>query len=205
MLSWVIAQDASFREDQLYFGIAYPYFSSPDSGLAQNKLSYSLAAGFIRDMPLNKSRKIALGVGVGWDQLTVFSNTRFENSNGAVKSTVIDQVYAQNALYVQSIAIPVELRWRNATGQKHAFWRIHTGISVHFPLKLSATFEGTDGLVAKESLPRANSLLRWKLHFGFNTWNISIVHDLQPWSGVAKVGTQQDIKFTKIGLIFYLF
>ena len=201
----VVAQEANFREDQLYFSIAYPYFSTPPQGLIQNKLSYSLSAGFVRDIPINKTRRLAIGLGLGWDKTTVFTNTRFQAVDGSINASVLQEDVTRNSLQVQSVAIPLVLRWRNATEQKHAFWRIHSGISLHFPFNLKTTFEGQDGVETREFLPHEQSLLRWNLHFGFNTWNISIVHDLQPWTSVTHLGKNQDIKFTKIGLIFYLF
>jgi len=41
----------TFREDQIYLSIAYPYFSDAPNTLIQNKLSYAFSIGFIRDMP----------------------------------------------------------------------------------------------------------------------------------------------------------
>jgi len=48
------------------------------------------------------------------------------------------------------------------------------------------------------------SVLRWNVHFGFNTWNISIAHDMQPWATFNASNKEFNMKFTKIGLIFYI-
>lgn len=195
----------SFREDQIYLSIAYPYFSDAPNELIQNKLSYSFSFGFVRDMPINEKRTFAVGLGLGWDMSTVFNNMQFETSNNSISATAIQGSYQKNVFSMQSLAVPFELRWRSATETKHAFWRIHSGLSLHVPLRLRASFTSIEGVQTNTNLPHHETLLRWNVHFGFNTWNISIAHDLQSWATSALVNSSFDIKFTKIGLIFYVF
>lgn len=200
------AQDEvpSFKEDQIYFSIAYPYFSDAPSELIQNKLSYSFSLGFIRDMPINKKRTLAVGLGLGWESSTVFNNMQFEVLDDAVTATAIQGKYQKNVLNMQSFAVPFELRWRSATELKHAFWRIYSGMSFHLPIQLTAKNTSLEGVQKSTSLPHSSTLLRWNIHFGFNTWNISIAHDLRPWAKSNTTNNSFDIKFTKIGLIFYI-
>jgi hypothetical protein len=202
----VCAQEKTptFREDQVYLSIAYPYFSDAPSTLIQNKLSYAFSIGFIRDMPINSQRTLAVGVGLGFDQATLYNNTLFAQSGNSSNATLIENEYQQNYLRMQSLAIPLELRWRNATETKHAFWRIHTGVSVHFPMQLKSYVKTRTGQVNTTKLPSTGSVLRWNVHFGFNTWNISIAHDMQPWATFNASNKEFNMKFTKIGLIFYI-
>jgi hypothetical protein len=203
---YVVAQEASpsFREDQIYLGISYPYFSDAPSELIQNKLSYCFSVGFVRDMPINKNRTLALGLGLGWDVTAVFNNMQFEVLDNVISATSAQEAYQRNVLTMQSLAVPVELRWRSATETKHAFWRMHTGLSLHVPLRLRANYTSNEGVQSTTNLPYNKTLLRWNVHFGFNTWNISIAHDLQPWAVSTTANGSFDIKFTKIGLIFYI-
>ena len=194
----------TFREDQLYLSIAYPYFSDAPSTLIQNKLSYAFSAGFIRDMPINKERTLAVGIGLGYDQATVYNNTLFTYAGNTISATVIEGGYQQNYLRMQSLAVPLELRWRNATETKHAFWRIHTGVSVHFPMQFKSYNKTSTGLINTTKLASKGTILRWNVLFGFNTWNISIAHDMQPWAAFSATNNNFDMKFTKIGLIFYI-
>ena len=60
------------------------------------------------------------------------------------------------------------------------------------------------GQVNTTKLPYDGSVLRWNVHFGFNTWNISIAHDMQPWATFNASNKEFNMKFTKIGLIFYI-
>jgi hypothetical protein len=202
----VCAQEKTptFREDQVYLSIAYPYFSDAPGTLIQNKLSYAFSIGFIRDMPINSQRTLAVGVGLGFDQSTLYNNTLFAQSGNSSNATLIENEYQQNYLRMQSLAIPLELRWRNATETKHAFWRIHTGVSVHFPMQLKSYNKSLTGQVNTTKLPSKGSVLRWNIHFGFNTWNISIAHDIQPWATFDASNKEFGMKFTKIGLIFYI-
>ena len=201
-----IAQEEtpSFREDQIYLSIAYPYFSDAPNELIQNKLSYNFSLGFIRDMPINKKRTLALGVGLGWDFATVFNNMQFAVQDNSITASSIQGAYQKNTLSMQTLAIPFEMRWRNANETNHAFWRIHTGLSLHIPLRFRANYTSIGGTQTNINLPYHKTLLRWNAHFGFNTWNISIAHDLQPWAISATPNRSFDVRFTKIGLIFYI-
>ena len=202
----LIAQEdaPTFREDQLYWSIAYPYFSNAPNTLIQNKLSYAFSVGFVRDMPINKQRSLAVGIGLGYDQATIYNNNLFTYARNNISATVIEGGYQQNYLRMQSLAVPLELRWRNATETKHAFWRIHTGVSVHFPMQFKSYNKTSTGQINTTKLPSKGTILRWNVHFGFNTWNISIAHDMQPWATFGALNREFDMNFTKIGLIFYI-
>ena len=194
----------TFREDQIYLSIAYPYFSDAPNTLIQNKLSYAFSIGFIRDIPINSQRTLAVGVGLGFDQATLYNNTLFTQTGNKIDASVIEEGYKQNYLRMQSLTVPLELRWRNATETKHAFWRIHTGVSVHFPMQFKSYNKTSTGQINTTKLPSKGTILRWNVHFGFNTWNISIAHDMQPWATFGALNREFDMNFTKIGLIFYI-
>ena len=88
----IFAQEKTptFREDQIYMGIAYPYFSDAPNNLIQNKLSYAFSVGFIRDMPINKQRTLAVGIGFGYDQTTIYNNNLFTYAEDNISATVIE-------------------------------------------------------------------------------------------------------------------
>ena len=194
----------TFREDQIYLSIAYPYFSDAPNTLIQNKLSYAFSFGFVRDMPINKQRSLAVGIGLGYDQATIYNNNLFTYAGNNISATVIEGGYQQNYLRMQSLAVPLELRWRNATETKHAFWRIHTGVSVHFPMQFKSYNKTSTGQINTTKIPSKGTVLRLNVHFGFNTWNISIAHDMQPCATFGASNRKFDMNFTKIGLIFYI-
>ena len=96
----LIAQEEAptFREDQIYLSIAYPYFSDAPNTLIQNKLSYAFSFGFVRDMPINKQRSLAVGIGLGYDQATIYNNNLFTYAGNNISATVIEGGYQQNYL-----------------------------------------------------------------------------------------------------------
>ena len=58
-------QDEFFREDQFYLGASFMELQSSEDNLNPQGLSRHLQWGFIRDIPLNTSGKIAAGLGLG--------------------------------------------------------------------------------------------------------------------------------------------
>ena len=61
----VIKVDSLYREDQFYFSITYNTLIHKPLGLSQSKFSSGLSLGFLRDMPINKNRTIAIASGIG--------------------------------------------------------------------------------------------------------------------------------------------
>src|SRR6187431_3379166 len=57
--------DSLYREDQFYAGVNYNSIVKKPDGLSQDKISFGFGAGFLRDIPLNKSRTIAVAPGIG--------------------------------------------------------------------------------------------------------------------------------------------
>ena len=61
-----------YREDQIYISLYYKSLKNDVSDLKENKFSSSINFGFIRDIPLSKSGKLALGIGsVSYTHLTL--------------------------------------------------------------------------------------------------------------------------------------
>ncbi len=57
--------DDLYREDQIYISLYYNSLKNGFEKYKENKFSSSINFGFIRDIPLNKSGKFALGIGLG--------------------------------------------------------------------------------------------------------------------------------------------
>ena len=55
----------NYREDQFYFSITYNILNNTSDGITQVGFSPGFHLGFIRDMPINKRRNVAVGVGLG--------------------------------------------------------------------------------------------------------------------------------------------
>ena len=55
----------NYKEDQFYVSVYYNSLGDELSNFKENKFSTSFNIGFIRDIPLSKSGKFAIGFGVG--------------------------------------------------------------------------------------------------------------------------------------------
>ena len=57
--------DSLYREDQFYFGVTYNLVTSVPGGVNKLGISGGLQVGYLRDMPINEQRNIAIAVGAG--------------------------------------------------------------------------------------------------------------------------------------------
>ena len=52
-----------YFEDQFYLGLAYNSLGGKIQDFKENKFSYSINYGFLKDIPVSKNGKFALGIG----------------------------------------------------------------------------------------------------------------------------------------------
>ena len=57
--------DTRYREDQFYVSVTYNLLNNKPSGMSQSGFSSGFHLGFIRDMPINDKRNLAIGIGLG--------------------------------------------------------------------------------------------------------------------------------------------
>ena len=58
-------ENQSYFEDQFYLGLSYNSIGGKVDEFKENKFSYSISYGFIKDIPLSNNGKYALGIGLG--------------------------------------------------------------------------------------------------------------------------------------------
>ena len=56
---------SKYREDQFYVSATYNLLGNKPEDVSQRGFSTGFHLGFIRDIPINERRNIALGVGIG--------------------------------------------------------------------------------------------------------------------------------------------
>ena len=78
----MIAVDSLYREDQFYLAITYNTIFKTPKGVSQNKFSTGLKAGFLRDMPINDQRNVAIASGLGLSYTNSFQNLFIYKVNG---------------------------------------------------------------------------------------------------------------------------
>ena len=206
MTSFTLAQsqaDSSFREDQIYAAIGYPLLVNAPDGITQNKLSHTFSLGYIRDMPINDNRNIAIGLGLGINYNVLFTNLQFNDdmTTNLVSSDIINQ---WNSTEVE---IPLEFRWRNSTPTNYRYWRVYAGLVGHYALS-AKQYTNSGSLKSSVPLTIRNFRLAFRLNVGNNTWNLTYsypIDSLFDFVNSTEDKTLNEIKTAKLGLIFYIF
>ena len=194
-----------FREDQFYLGASFMILQSDQEDFSPRGLSRHFQWGFIRDIPIIPSGKIALGLGLGMSFERYNTNLNLDESEvNSVKFLIADGSNSPLFFSIRSFELPLTFRWRNATPDNFAFWRVYGGVSLRwnyynkirqeiFELKNSNEFSDF-GTIAHIS-------------FGYNTWNFYFAYHLNPFFKKTFVDSNNiplEINPLKIGLIFYI-
>lgn len=199
--------DNKYKEDQVYLGVTYNILLNRPADVKQNNLSRGVQLGVIKDMPLNKRRNIALGVGLGYAYNAYFNNLQFlERDGGTWYRVVPDSVnYSRNRIDAHLLEMPIELRWRSSTASSYRFWRIYAGLKLGYVLAGNYKFVGDN----REKFT-ASDMSRFQaglhLSVGYNTWNFYAYYGLRRLfdsNAVMETGESIDMHALKVGIIFY--
>ncbi|WP_299098561.1 porin family protein [uncultured Winogradskyella sp.] len=203
--------DNKYREDQFYTSITYNLINEKPSGVKQSGFSSGFHFGFIRDMPINKRRNVAIGLGLGVSANSYnLKDLLIEEINNATEFSIIDEDdynVTKNKFATYLIEVPFELRWRSSTAEDYNFWRIYTGFKVGYMVYNSTKFTSEITNVKLSNLDSFNSLqYGLTLSAGYSTWNFHMYYGLNSiFDSSAKLETDNvNMKSFKIGLMFYI-
>lgn len=203
------ALDSLYREDQFYFSFTYNILTHTRAlDVSQNKFSAGFSIGFLRDMPVNDDRTIAVAAGLGY-ALHNFNYNLIVNSEGVIPQyeLITESIYYEkNKLSLNYIDLPIEFRWRNSTMQSHKFWRVYTGFKFSYLFNSRSKFVGDGG---KTLVTNSNDINKFRYSVyvaaGYNTWNLYVCYGLNP---IFKEGTLDgkriDMSSVNLGLMFYI-
>lgn len=195
--------DPFYREDQFYVGITHSLLLEKPAGISQRSISLGTSFGFLRDIPLNKQRTLAIAPGVGF----AFYNVRH---NLALVDDVsiefeIDNNADKNVQKLSYIEIPIEIRWRNSKVHSHKFWRVYTGIKYSYLLNSTSKYEGDFGRYAfKNADFFSKSNLGVYVSAGFNTWNFYAYYGFKPLYTKNIIDSESHFNMLNLGLMFYI-
>ncbi len=202
--------DSLYKEDQFYAGVTYNLLNKKPKSLNQTGFSLGFHVGFIKDMPINLKRNVAIGVGLGY-ATSAYNQNLFINQNtaGVFEYNTLSggQSFTRNTFSNHVIEIPIEFRWRTSTPQNYAFWRVYTGFKLGYLLANSSKYEGDLGRVQLTNNPDFTALqYGLTLSAGYNTWNLYLYYALNPVFSqkVTLANKPLHINVIKIGLIFYI-
>lgn len=202
--------DSLYREDQFYINFTYNKLQN-FKGLSQTKFSPGICLGFLRDMPINKSRTVAFAAGLGYS-LNIYNNNLEVSSknsllNPSYNYTLLSTAnYSKNKFIMQYIDLPIELRWRTSTPETHQFWRIYTGFKLSYLFSDRNKYVTDGGATINKSNPDINKLVYGcYLAAGFNTWNLYAYYGLKSiFKSVEINGEKINTTSFNIGLQFYI-
>ena len=201
--------DYKYREDQFYFSATYNLLRNQPDAVSQNGFSSGFHLGFIRDMPINKKRTMAIGLGFGYSGTSINQNVRItENDQNVQQYEIVESgTFSKNRITLHQIEVPLEIRWRTSTPSSYRFWRIYTGLKVGYVFGSSARYEGDLANSKVKGLDNLNTI-QYGITFtaGYDKFNAHIYYALTPiFDGGAKANvTDLDVSVIRIGLMLYI-
>ncbi len=203
--------DERYREDQFYVGVTYNLITNVPDGVNLKGVSGGVNFGFLRDMPINEERTMALAVGLGM-AFDRYGSTLFigEEENEQTLFSVLDSEidYSFNRLSTAALEIPLEFRWRTSSASNYKFWRIYGGVRANYTYWYRSSFKQPNNEVSQTSIEEFEPLqFAATLSFGYSTFNFYAYYNLNPLFKNARVTeTQEEISFRalKLGVIFYI-
>lgn len=201
--------DTLYREDQIYASVTYNALIKMNPGISQNGFSTGFHIGFLRDMPINKRRNVALALGVGISSNSYLQNIAItQGENGYEYNLIPDNIFvSKNKFTTYLIDIPFEFRWRTSTPTVNRFWRIYPGFKFSYLLYNSTKLRSDFG---NENLSNVRDFedLQYGLTIGvgYGDWNFHFYYGLNPiFKNSAQLnGEPLGITAMKIGIIFYI-
>lgn len=205
----MIAVDSLYREDQFYAGFSYNRLLNKPAGISQNKFSAGFTAGFLRDMPINKSRTWAVAAGLGASYNKYFQNLVISKVDEQAQYNIIAKgtQYEKNKFEQILIDVPIELRWRTSVPESHKFWRIYTGVKVSYVAFGRSKYVDNVYDISVTNNSDFNKIqIGAYLVWGYNTWNFYGYYGLTPLlkSSAELNNRSVGLNPLHIGLMFYI-
>ena len=202
--------DSLYKEDQFYVGATYNLLGKKPDGLSQSGFSSGFHLGYIKDMPINARRNVAIGLGLGISSNSFNQNMLIDKNEPNYTYTILDDSetsYSKNKFTMYLIEVPLEFRWRTSTASEYKFWRIYSGIKVGYVIANSSKFKDDNGKIRYTNIKDFNDFqYGLTLSVGYNTWNVHLYYGLNSiFSSDASInGESLNMNAIKIGLLFYL-
>ncbi|TCI94267.1 porin family protein [Tenacibaculum sp. M341] len=192
-----------YWEDQLYLSLSYDILDKQPSGASKSGFSYSFSLGYIKDIPLQKNGKFAVGIGTGYSfnsfnhGLQIIDNNTIQLANNITS----------NKMSLHNIEFPLQIRWRTSDAVTYSFWRLYGG--VRFSYNLSNNFSYLDENNASFEFSNIDIYNRFQsgleLSAGYGAFNLYVYYGLTSIFKDVSINSETvNSKIMKFGLIFYL-
>lgn len=196
----------AYLEDQIYVTMMYNIIKNKPADVTQNGFSGGLSLGFIKDIPINKTRTIGFGLGLGYSYNVVISNLQIVEDISKNNSFSLVDDYTYNRLKSHAIEMPIEFRWRNSSSTKYKFWRIYGGVTFTYNFMNKSEFKNDLITVTVKDIDSYNKFQsNVFVSAGYSTWNLYFKYDLIPLFKDAYLdGDKIDMNEFALGLRFYI-
>ncbi|MFD1616046.1 porin family protein [Gelatiniphilus marinus] len=202
--------DSLYKEDHFYAGITYNLLAGTPESIKQSGFSTGFHLGYIKDMPFNKGRNIALGIGLGYSANSFNQNLLVnKETSGLFEYSILNDKssYSKNKISMHLIELPLEFRWRTSTPTNSDFWRVYTGFKLGYLVMHTAKHVGDLGVLKYSNVNNFETVqYGLTLSIGYGTWNLHLYYALSPiFNKKATInGSSINIKAIKVGLVFYI-
>ncbi len=195
-----------YREDQIYFGASFMLLNSNQEKFKRQGISKHFQLGFVRDIPLISSGKLAIGLGLGYSFQNYNSNlVRFNVNNGSSIFIINYTLNQKSKLSFNYIEFPISLRWRNSSLINHKFERVYSGFK--FQRNFLSKLKYRAGDIKNISHEVNNWNKEFYISFGYRALNFYFAYGLnQIMKNLYNQysGKSFNIRSIKTGLIFYM-
>ncbi|MGG8496670.1 porin family protein [Tenacibaculum sp. TC6] len=194
-----------YFEDQLYLDVSYNVLRNQPEGVKSSSFSYGISAGYIRDIPLTKNGKLALGIGIGYGYDSFSHGLKVIKANSTYTYQATDNT--SNTLQIHAVEFPIQFRIRASEVNKYSFWRLYTGVKLSY--NIANKFSYLDDNNATVSNTNNSNYNKFQagltMSAGYGTFNFYIYYGLMPLLNNAEINSMSiDSKVFKLGLSFYL-
>jgi hypothetical protein len=202
--------DSLYREDQIYLGITVNFLNQRPENVITESFVGGINFGFLRDMPINKRRNVAIAAGLGYAYNNYGHNLFVgKQETGESVFIVLDDTfnYDKNRFETHEIELPIELRWRTSTPEEYRFWRVYGGVKLGYAFYFKSVFKQDGDKFSHTSIDEFNRLRYTAfLNFGYNTFNLQIQYTINSFFNKdAQIdGAPINMTAIKLGLMFYI-
>ena len=202
--------DTQYREDQFYASLTYNLLANKPGDLSQSGFSSGYHIGFIRDMPINTRRNLAIGIGFGLSSNSYNQSMLITEIDSDYTYTLLneDEInYSKNKFTTYLVEMPFEFRWRTSTATDYDFWRIYAGFKLAYMVYNSSKFVGDGGQIKIYNISDFNKFqYGLTLSAGYSNISFQIYYGLNTLfkDATTVAGESIDVTAIKMGLMFYI-
>jgi hypothetical protein len=191
-----------YWEDQIYMSISYNLMKDQPEDSDKMGFSYSLSAGYIKDIPFNRKGNFSAGVGLGYGynsynhSIQVLDNSTLQIADGI----------SENKLKLHDLEMPIQLRWRTSDAITYSFWRIYAGVKLSYNIAHEFSYIKDNAEVSFSAMDFYNRFQSGlEISAGYGAFNFYLYYGLNSvYRDVQINNTDVSSKVAKFGIIFYL-